>query len=288
MIFDDPTPQSAVPQIATDWATLRDRLITATPLIPQGWFRWLHHHYLSRVKSNMNSPRDKDWQVFALGLDHSLGLLTPALQQQLAPFAWELGQSALISLGERCWAAWSAASRGLFLAGLSEHLRWAHLSGNPEERLAEWILSRIADTELSAENVLEIACEAVWMSDLALLQSVLEHGHQRLHDDVPRMEPFVTSPLWTHNTRWAADAEQLSNRVIDQVLEASLLRDFIAGVELTLSLRANPNLQLWLLNRSHNEHLTALAFAIREQRPQIVELLERAGAQAEGDPAPCH
>ncbi len=261
-----------------DWATLRDRLITATPMIPQGWFRWLHHHYLSRVKSNMNSPRHGDWQVLALGLDDSPTLLTQALQQQLAPFTWELGQSALISLGERCWAAWSAASRGLFLAGLSECLRWAHLTGNPEARLAEWILCHIADTELSAENVLEIACEAVWMSDLALLQSVLEHGHQRLHGDVPRMEPFVTSPVWTHDTRWATDAWQLRNRVIDQVLEASLLRDFVAGVELALSLGANPNLHLWLLNRSHNEHLPALSFAIREQRPQMVELLERAGA----------
>jgi len=58
-----------------DWATLRDRLITATPMIPQGWFRWLHHHYLSRVKSNMHSPRPLDWQVFALGLDHSPDLL---------------------------------------------------------------------------------------------------------------------------------------------------------------------------------------------------------------------
>jgi hypothetical protein len=70
----------------------------------------------------------------------------------------------------------------------------------------------------------------------------------------------------------------LRNRVIDQVLEASLLRDFVAGVELALSLGANPNLHLWLLNRSHNEHLPALSFAIREQRPQMVELLERAGA----------
>ena len=286
MIFEDPTPHNAVPPIAADWATLRERLISATPLIPQGWFRWLHHHYLSRVKSNMNSPRHSDWQVFALGLDHSPALLTPALQQQLATFAWELGQSALTGLGERCWAAWSAASRGLFLAGLSEHLRWAHLSGNPESRLAEWILCRIADTELSAENVLEIACEAVWMSDLALLQSALEHGHQRLHEDVPRMEPFVTSPVWTHNTRWADDAAQLSNRVIDQVLEASLLRDFVAGVELALSLGANPNLHLWLLNRSHNEHLSALSFAIRELRPQMVELLELASAQAKGDHAP--
>lgn len=268
------------------WATLKDRLVTTTPMIPQGWFRWLHHHYLSRVKSNMNSPRDKEWQVFALGLDHSPTLLTPALQQQLAPFAWELGQSALTGLGERCWAAWSASSRALFLAGLSERLRWAHLSSDPELRLAEWILCRIAETELSAENVLEIACEAVWMSDLALLQCVLEHGHQRLHDDVPRMEPFVTLPVWTQTTRWANDAAQLSNRIIHQVLEASLLRDFVAGVELALSLGANPNLHLWLLNRSHNEHLTALSFAGRERRPQMVELLERAGEQAKSDHAP--
>lgn len=259
---------------AMNWESLQVRLINTMPEVPQGWFRWLHHHYLSRVKSNLRAPRRLEWEALASAVDQNSVRLTPLFQQQLALFAWELGQSRTLSLGERCWATWSAASRGLFLAGLSEGLRWAHLSSPPQAHLAEWIVSHLPDTELTAENVLELACEAVWVSDLALLQSVLQHGYQRLHKDVPRMEPFGTSPVWTQNTRWAGNAAQLSNRVIDQVLEASLLRNFVPGAELALSLGANPKLHLWLLNRSHNEHLSALAFAIRERMLQMVELLE--------------
>ncbi len=250
-------------RLVEDWPALMDRIADTKPETPRGWFRWLHHSFLSRNQAGVKLAISEEWRAVERVTVSKPERLDDLLMLNIEAHAWEIGWLGLRRLAESCWGRLSARSKGLLLAGYS-NLRKA----------SEWIRSRLPEAELSAESVLELACNAVWHRDFDLFQAAMERGH--LSDEVERIEPFDWGP--SRECRFAGNVVRLSDRVVDMALEASVLRGWAEGARLALRLGANPDLHMWALERSYSEHHSALSYAIKAGSTDVVEALLGAGA----------
>ncbi|MCE9520682.1 MAG: ankyrin repeat domain-containing protein [Verrucomicrobia bacterium] len=108
-----------------------------------------------------------------------------------------------------------------------------------------------------------------------LLEAILRDTNVR-NGHVPRQELFGRPP-----GDWKKQLSMLSDRVVDLILEASIRGRSKCAAELTLKAGANPNLLMWMLGGSFNEHFSALSYSIREEQANLVKCL----LDAEADPA---
>ncbi|GEM_PF-2085478 len=145
---------------------------------------------------------------------------------------------------------------------------------NHLENGRDWIIQHLPEAELNVESVAEIACNAIRRNDLHLLMAALQNGGQHLNATIERMEP-LSDCIWTSETKWTTDLERVSHRLIDMILEASLFRSWSFGIVLALEHGADPNLHLWTLERSYNEHHTGLSWAINNNRGENEEDAEK-------------
>lgn len=276
-------------------------LHTLPPVEPHGTFRWLHFAYLVRARLRVRCPQEQDWQDFATAFAKTPGSklpLTPnALAQHLLllnAHAWTLSRCGHFRLLEDHWPLLTPAARGAALAGGSDlhHLldmKWISypvLHAASEQFRAEaaphvqWLHQRLSDSdalahpiELTPENVLELACNAISMHDTPLLQRILLLGHDQLYASVQRMEAHARGFTWSREGEFAEKVSRLSHRVIDMILEAALVIGHFEAFRIALDAGAPPHLPIWVLERNYNEHHTALTYAIAQRDPEWADLL---------------
>lgn len=292
MFFSNFARNWVAAELASDWPGLMKRIAETKPEIPRGWFRWLHHSYLSRMPAAVHLDLEMEWESLELIVLADASRLDALLKLHVEAHAWEIGQHGLHTLAESCWDQLSPVARGRMLAGMAEIeilrspggivLEQCSVTSRSNSRSsgppsAPWILARMHEASLLAESVLEIACCAVWQRNEPMLKEVIYHGKLRLRDTVERMEPFMKD-CWSREGYHATGVARLSSRVIDMVLEASVLRSWKPGVSLALASGANPNLRIWALERNSNEDFTALSFAMAGEGSDLVDLLLDAGA----------
>ncbi|MEX1120078.1 MAG: ankyrin repeat domain-containing protein, partial [Terrimicrobiaceae bacterium] len=257
-------------RLEEDWPALLERIIITKPEVPRGWFRWLHHTFLSRYPTTPNLKLVEEWcavgKQAALDPNRIDGLVAINVEAH----AWEIGWLGLGPLAEQCWDNLSPGAKGLLLAGFSNR-----------EGVSDWILARLPETQLTPEGTLEIACNAVWNSDSPLFQAVMEKDQKILVQEVERFEPPGEGP--SKESRWSKEVARLSNRVVDMTLEACVLRGWAKGARVALQFGAKADLSVWILERSFNEHHSALSYAIKENNTQLVTVLLDAGAQPSGE-----
>jgi hypothetical protein len=102
----------------------------------------------------------------------------------------------------------------------------------------------------------EIACGAIYHRDLRLLEAVLSKGKSWLDAVVTRDD----------RDQWPDDLKDVSDRLIDMLLEASIFRCWAPGVSLALEHGADPNLHLWELEDCQSEHYTSVGWVIGGSR----------------------
>lgn len=282
-------------ELARDWPGLMARIAEVPPEIPRSWFRWLHWSFLSRNKAAVHLELNMEWESVAHVVEHDASRLDDALLKQIEAHSWEIGRCGLHRLAEACWQRLSPDARGRILAGISDvsHLLdldpfdfnavaqtdpdVRHLAANADN----WIMERLSDVSLTAEGVLELACNAIRRQSEKLLSEVVRLGAHHWNDTILRMEAFEQG--WSHEGHHADDVKRLSHRLIDMVLEASVLRGYLPGARMALSAGANVNLRIWALERNSAEDHMALSFAIAEHGTELINLLLQAGASPLGD-----
>jgi hypothetical protein len=268
--FSDFATAWVAEQLEGDWPALLERIINTKPEVPRGWFRWLHQTFLSRYPARVDLGLMEEWRAVGERATLEPNQIDGLVTINVEAHAWEIGWLELRPLAEHCWDKLSPNAKGLLLAGFSNH-----------KVMSDWILTRLPEAELSAEGVLEIACNATWFCDYPLFQAVMEKGRKNLHQQVERLEPFEKGP--SLKSRWSKHIGRLSSRVVDMALEACVVRGWAPGARLALTLGANPDLPIWVLERSYNEDHTALSYSIKEENKEVVEALLDAGARATGD-----
>jgi hypothetical protein len=264
-------------RLAQDWPAVLGRIIGATPEVPRGWFRWLHHTFHSRYPARVNLALAEEWRAVNDRAASDPRAMDGVVAVNVAAHAWEIGCLGLRPLARCCWDRIPPGAKGLLVAGFSNR-----------PGMGRWILARLPESTLTAEGVLEIACNAASQGDYPLFQEVLEKNPQTLRQEVERFEPPGTRP--SRKSRWAKDVARLSHRVVDMALEACLLRGWLPGTRLALRLGARADLPFWVFERSFNEHHTALSYALKVRKTAIAEALLEAGARpgAHGDGRPLY
>jgi len=257
-------------RLAEDWPAVMERIISTKPEVPRGWFRWLHHTFLLRYPARVDLGLVEEWQAVGERTDLDPNQIDGLVLINVEAHAWEIGWLGLRTLAEQCWDRISPSAKGMMLAGFSNR-----------SDLSDWILTRLPEVGLTAEGVLEIACNAVRNSDLPLFQAAMEKDPKTLRQEVERLEPFEKGP--SQKSRWSEEVARLSNRVVDMALEACVLRGCAQGARLALRLGAKADLPIWVLERSYNEHHSALSYSIKEGNADVVEALLDAGARTAGD-----
>lgn len=236
---------------------------------PLGWFRWLNRSKCAWYPPQIELGLSQEWRVIAHQLSDNPALLDAPLLSEVRRHGWLVGKLGLRHLVHAAWPHFSAAERGHALAGLSED--YDSWSKTKEDRASDshWIVTFLPDASLSATEVLELACNAVYQEDVKLLAAVLSKGRHHLDAIVERDD--------RHG--WAEDLKEVSDRVIDMVLEASIFRCWAPGASLALDYGADPNLHLWDLEDCQNEHFTSVGWLIasgrsrRDRAPGILNKL---------------
>jgi hypothetical protein len=142
----------------------------------------------------------------------------------------------------------------------------------------DWIPSRLGGCELDALATCQLACNAVRWEQDALLASILASSGD-LTGEVARYEGPGRKP-----GRFAETIARLSRRCIDLVLEAALISKNSRAVRLALAHGANPNIPIWVLERSFSEHHCALSLCIENRMKASFSALLAAGANPGGIP----
>ncbi len=270
VFFSDFARDWVAEQLAEDWPAVMERIISTKPEVPRGWFRWLHHTFLSRYPARVDLGLVEEWQAVGERTDLDPNQIDGLVLINVEAHAWEIGWLGLRSLAEQCWDRISPGAKGLMLAGFSNG-----------DDMSDWIVARLPEAGFTAEGVLEIACNAAWNSDYPVFQAVMEKDPKTLRQEVERLEPFGRGP--SQKSSWSKDVARLSNRVVDMALEACVVRGWAQGARLALSLGAKADLPIWVLERSYNEHHSALSYSIKEGHTDVVEALLDAGARPAGD-----
>ncbi len=188
-------------------------------------------------------------------------------ETSVARHAWEAGLNGRTDLLEKHWHALTPLQRGAAVAGVSE-----------TDGGMEWVTPRLPSCELDAVAACEIACNAVDRGRMDVLAKALESS-TCLTGEVPRYcGPGMPSG------RFSDIIAQLSNRCIDLVLEAAVIAKNTPAIRMALRHGANPDIPVWVLQRSFNERHCALSFCIEHRMKKAVGPLLAAGANPRGIP----
>lgn len=231
---------------------------TVQPLEPQGWFRWLHYHAFG---GRMFGPGGGVAAESEISRD-------PAQPDStfVARHAWEIGLNGRTGLLEKHWLTLTPEQRGLAVAGLSE-----------TEDGMKWIPPRLESCKFNAVTACELACNAVNQKQHDILAKVLETS-TCLTGEVQRYFGPGRRP-WGE---FSPVLERLSNRCIDLILEAAVIAKNPSAIRLALDHGANPDIPVWVLQRSYNEKHCALSFSIEHGMKKAARLLLAAGANPQG------
>ena len=225
-------------------------------LEPRGWFRWLHDQFAGRYAQ---------WGRFRGDIPSTEGENLDA--SSVAGRSWEIGFDGRLDVLDQFWSALMPLQRGTALAGVSEN-----------QNCWEWISLRLSDCELDAVATCELACNAVLYEQESLLSTVLDASRD-LTGEVPRYDgPGRKSGGFSETL------SQLSCRCVDLVLEAALIRKDTSAIRLALKHGANPDIQVWILERSFSEKHCALSYSIKNRMRPAVAALLGAGAKPGGIP----
>lgn len=223
---------------------------------PDGWFRWLHNAYAGRRALTERFVAEGpmiEWES--------------ADADFVSRHAWEAGDQLKVEVLERSWSSLTPSQRGAAAAGVSE-----------SKVGIQWLATRLGECELDAVATCQLACNAVrWKQD-DLLASILSSSSD-LTGEVTRYE----GP-GRRGGRFSETIAQLSSRCIDLVLEAALITKNSSAVRLALTHRANPDIPIWVLERSFSEKHCALSFCIENRMKDSFDVLLAAGASPGGIP----
>lgn len=257
-------------------------MTTEEPAEPRGWFRWLHNHYLGRYGSMhpgmINGDTFSTWEKTSPNPDTpeekvDIDLLAALLERH----AWACGMKKYTKAAAGLWDRLSSLSRGAFMAGLSEQ------AFDEEPDLIDRTMSRLDSAELSPESLCQLACNAIKNKRTDLLEALLAQYPQPT-GIVRRFSASDSGDAWD-----SEEVERLSPRVIDMILEASLICNNIDAARLALTHGANPDIPVWQLERSSNHKYSALGYVIDSEHAQnmqshneMAELLLDQGASPSG------
>ena len=257
-------------------------MTTEEPAEPRGWFRWLHNHYLGRYGSMhpgmINGDTFSTWEKTSPNPDTpeekvDIDLLAALLERH----AWACGMKKYTKAAAGLWDRLSSLSRGAFMAGLSEQ------AFDEEPDLIDRTMSRLDSAELSPESLCQLACNAIKNKRTDLLEALLAQ-YQQPTGIVRRFSASDSGDAWE-----SEEVERLSPRVIDMILEASLICNNIDAARLALTHGANPDIPVWQLERSSNHKYSALGYVIDSEHAQnmqshneMAELLLDQGASPSG------
>jgi hypothetical protein len=253
-------------------STLLSDLGNTDAVEPTGWFRWLYFHYAFRNPV----PNNRLFRTFkSVGLpEFAAGFLDfwdANSDQALSVFtrhAWALGTIGKTDLAEKCWPALSRESRGTFLAGLSE------IAKSPE--IQEWITNHVTGASFSPESACQLACNSIRYSNDTVFAIVL---NSEANWSAPVLRGFGNDG---NDLEWDAILRQLSNHLIDLILEAAILCNKPEYMRAALKRGANPDISIWRLERSYNEQYCALSYVIQNGQYDLAKILLEAGANPKG------
>jgi len=204
----------------------------ATQTGPQGWFRVLHY---GRSGRNNSFPKqatlEANW--------------TPELISQNP---WQGGFQASTGVLNAAWPTLTQAQRAIALAGHSE-----------ANGCTEWLKTHISDgystrdcaTELDAVSTCQLACNAIKDREPWVLIYVLQSS-----------KDLTGSVTREANRHFQETIDLLSNRCIDLVLEAALIKEDVQSAKAALEAGANPNIPMWVLESSCNAHHCPLSYSL--------------------------
>jgi hypothetical protein len=226
------------------------------PAEPDGWFRWLHNAYAGRraLFERLSAEGAKiDWKSADADL--------------VSRHPWEAGDQLQLGLLERLWGRLTPSQRGNAAAGASE-----------SKVGMQWLATRLGESALDAVATCQLACNAArWKQD-DLLSSILSSSSD-LTGEVTRYD----GP-GRRAGRFSETIAQLSSRCIDLVLEAALISKNSVATRLALAHGANPDIPIWVLERSFSEKHCALSFCIENRMKDSFDALLTAGASPGGIP----
>lgn len=243
--------ERSVPETIADLDNVILLLEAAEPKVAEGRFRWPHHGCFSRNRVHVELPHELIWREIDRMLIARPDLLSPRLVACCARHAWEVGVVISPASIDLIWPQLDPLARGRVLAGASNDCD------------GQWPRHLLPDAGHTPETLLEIACCALRVGDVVLMEAVMKQGAALLTHTVRRMEP-MSDGQWSDESRWAPDVARLSHRVVDMILESVVTRPFPAGMRLALEHGADPNLRIWQLERSFNHWQTTVSLPLRE------------------------
>lgn len=256
---------------------------------PNGWFRWMHHGFYSlqwasgpgRFADRVPiQPHEVLWSF--LGEDFELhesdDLPDLSLLTLLERDAWIVGILCLDGMVEKCWSSMSDFARSRFILGKVICAGWdlQNLDLHLESAIEFWNKSKTL--ELDGTSAAGLASLFLAFEKPELFKRVMYSVDHWREEQVIRLEPNGQS-----SERYVKSLPSLSDRAIDRCLEAALRKENLEAVKQLLNQQANPDINLWTLERSYNKKQCALSHAITEcEGVQIAMALLDAGASASG------
>jgi hypothetical protein len=253
-----------------------ERLRRLAPLEADGLFQTLHYPYgtvasletfISRKKRN--EQFGDAWRLTKSLLRKATPTTTSLLHEVFVQHAREFGTRVNRAVAEQCWAAADPFVRGNFLAGFAGRVR--------KRADRAWLKAHLAEVKFGTVAACETAVEATTNQVPQLLSLVLAQP-EVLRERVPRPDALDKKCPWQER------AAELSDFIVDLILEAGLKFRYLPAIRGALAAGANPNLKVWVLGRSYNEKFCPLSYAIEHEMPAAAQLLLEAGADPRGTP----
>jgi hypothetical protein len=234
------------------------------PVEARGWFRWLHCHFYSRQPwAGFSNVEESGFDWAAVTLLDDLG----DWKSWINPHLWTIGDSGNRLLIEAIWDDLTPQQRGAALAGFSENRK-------PED----WMAPRLAACSFDALATSQLVCNA------------LLHRRSEIIPDIFRLSTDLSGSVIRYSSPSRKEiapsdtAEKLSTRCIDMILEAALIQENLATVRLALDHGADPNIPIWVADRTYTDWQCALSYSIKIGLIEAADLLLDAGANAVGTP----
>ncbi|MFK5923394.1 MAG: hypothetical protein QM496_14550 [Verrucomicrobiota bacterium] len=241
------------------------------PTEPIGWFQWMHEGFMSRsplwerIITYLPQPEPQGWQSWPSPASDCSSLYTEQVKQ-IERHAWQFGFENLHSILLTVWKDLSPQARGRALAGLSEECPYPQPTDTPA-KIFTWISERChddADITFDSDSVTQLICNftrreqalETEQETATLLQLSFENVNQWGDSPVHRYSHGGPS------NSCSKEMADLSSNALDRCLEAAVRSDHSEATRRCLEAGADPDINVWILDRSYNEKHCALTFAL--------------------------
>lgn len=248
-------------------------LVSAEPVEPFGWFRWIFDRYATRCMqggaNHREKPLNQGWTQLS---NNQLLLNQPGYQQDwltaLERHAWTAGLFGMTGAVLPNWERMSPVARGLFMAGFS--------SSSDGYQNIDQIIPHISEGRFTNLAFCQLAC------NLVLCQKT-EHLETLFSATDDWTTPIEQLPAFDYDLNDFTDImPERCRRPIDILLEAALFWESPEGIKQAAKHGANLNMPVLSLERSSNERNCPLSYVLAEGRKDLAELLLELGASPEG------